>query len=45
MLFGCVEKLMSEKEHEEFSSRCLKANDMNMLDYIEDFINQRERRY
>ena len=45
MLFGCVEKLMSEKEHEEFSSRCLKANDMNMLDYIDDFINQRERRY
>ena len=42
MLFGCVERLMSEKEHEEFSSWCLKANDCDMLDYIEDFINNQK---
>ena len=45
MLFSCVEELMSEKEHKEFSLWCLKANDCDMLDYIEDFINKRERKY
>lgn len=45
MLFNCVENIMSEKEHEEFSSWCLKATDSEMIDYIEDFINKRERKY
>ena len=41
-MFDCVEKLMSKKEHEEFSSWCLKATDNEMLDYIEDFINKQK---
>ena len=45
MLFGFVEELMSKKEYEEFSIWCLKANDCDMLNYIEDFINKRERKY
>ena len=45
MLFGCLEDLMSEKEQEKFDSWCLKATNSEMIDYIEDFINKRERWY